>query len=501
MQAPSAPPVDHAGGQQLTLSTPGWAKKNPGRDASASSQGKRKQRDGEVEVVQASDDPIDVVQSRLARVESKIEALSSQLTQFMQHLTSHERRTCSSERPHEPSPGSTHANARDFPPVGSAADQKKQCPRLTTVWGRQLNDAVKSAGVMDKLIYKPAPPKASPSRSDTLIVLGIAESKSTTWQQRKADDMRAIHDVLQAIGTNIDNILGIHRLSPSKDISSEALRSRPMPIRVFMSSDTAVAEALRRAPSLKATVFCSVFLRRDLSKEDRELDRSARLARDEQNKLFAENNVENVKCIVPNRGKVGRLLLVNNEKKRVSELTSSTSVPCASSTAPASSSSSSSTSAPQTASSSTTAALASVSTATKTSSASQNVKSTTATSNEQPKTTSSNRARTQSTSASITNLQQDKRSSSRLRLDTSSQATSANSALEKEWQLATGSRKGGITKKEYGDIVSQCQILMAKVASLEQQLEKQLASVDRPAQEAMDVTNAATTADIELSSQ
>ena len=56
------------------------------------------------------------------------------------------------------------------------------------------------------------------------------------------------------------------------------VQETPQPLRVFLASQAAADEALRRSHMLKNSTFERGFIRRDLAKEDKEVDKSARQA-------------------------------------------------------------------------------------------------------------------------------------------------------------------------------------------------------------------------------
>ena len=259
-------------------------------------------------VEETDNDSYDVseqVLERMKAAESEIRAMKKVLDEILSFLRANPA------QPVADKPGKGCPN-ESFPTLASSRQQKPLAPTITTVWSRSISEAVKSSGIIDKLIYKPPQPKVYPTRHDTILLIGVDESKRDAWSHKKEDDKKAAQEVLASLGVSKDSVIGTYRFLPAKEATSESKR-RPQPLRVFLASQAAADEALRRSHMIKNSTFDRVFIRRDLAKEDKEVDKSARQARDMQNKLFEENNITNLKCVVSNRGKVGRLHII--EKK------------------------------------------------------------------------------------------------------------------------------------------------------------------------------------------
>ena len=275
-------------------------------------------------VEETDNDSYDVseqVLERMKAAESEIKAMKKVLDEILSFLSANPA------QPVADKPGKGCPN-EPFPTLASSRQQKPVAPTITTVWSRSISEAVKSSGIIDKLIYKPPQPKVYPTRHDTILLIGVDESKRDAWSHKKEDDKKAAQEVLASLGVSKDSVIGTYRFLPAKEATSESKR-RPQPLRVFLASQAAADEALRRSHMLKNSTFDRVFIRRDLAKEDKEVDKSARQARDMQNKLFEENNITNLKCVVSNRGKVGRLHIIE-KKATVSNADAASQLPTAS---------------------------------------------------------------------------------------------------------------------------------------------------------------------------
>ena len=172
--------------------------------------------------------------------------------------------------------GDSEINAGSHRPLETASTENAK-PTISTVWSSKLNEAVKSAGALDKLIHKPAQAKPVQSRTHTLIAFGIAES-GTNWDDKRVSDKRAVQQILASIGIDSDFVVSTYRFNSKSEVSPSESR-RPTPVRIFLSSKSAADEIIRKAHKLQGSEFSHVFFRRDLSKEDLLLDREARAAR------------------------------------------------------------------------------------------------------------------------------------------------------------------------------------------------------------------------------
>ena len=299
-----------------------------------------------------------------------------------------------------------------------------------------------------------------------------------TWTEKKADDKRAVQDVLSAIGVEASSVLNTYRFNAAANDGEDSQRSRPPPVRVFMANQPAVVTALRRAHLLADTDFKHVFLRRDLSKEDIEVEKLARQAKDEQNKVFTANKITNVKCIVSNTGKVGQVWIVSTEKRKPDATgavtTSATATAAAATTTPAQQQQES------TSRSSTSSQPSSTSPQPFSTSQAQSVTQAT-TSATSTISTSSAKNSTQPGPSNIRNNLRNSRSATRKSNDPGqlSASTPTNDAAPKD------KKKGGIPKQVHEDLQAKLAWALAEIESLKAQ------HASRSSQDEMDVVEAA----------
>ena len=281
---------------------------------STSSKSKRPVAETSIDGEDGSEEELDF-NDRLTRIEKKVADLVDGLSELVQVVKAWQ--LSNTDRPPNAASSDQRASATqptsDRWPTPGEASASNPASRITTVWGKHLDDAVKNAGLVERLNLKPPSINTRPSSYETLIVIGV-QVGGRTWDEKRAKDKEAVQSVLNAIGIEKGAVVSTYRFNPAKEASHDPKRSLHPPIRVQMASKEAVHEALRRAHRLRGTQFGQVFLRRDLSKEDKELDVLARKTRDEKNKELASNNVTNFKFVVPNSGKVGRIVLVDHTK-------------------------------------------------------------------------------------------------------------------------------------------------------------------------------------------
>ena len=284
MSGESMPPPS---GQALSIGTPGRARESqphppPGGTKSTTTAQLQRQPSTSAKRKQTTDDDGDVfydphhesteedllarvvkAEGTLASVVAKVEELHEMYIELKASLRAAAN-------------GDLETNVGSHRPHESASTENAR-PTISTVWSSKLNEAVKSAGALDKLIHKPAQAKPVQSRMDTLIVFGIAES-GANWDDKRVSDKRAVQQTLASIDIDSDLVVSTYRFNSKKGVSSSESR-RPTPVRIFLSSKSAADEIIRKAHKLQGSEFSHVFFRRDLSKEDLLLDREARAAR------------------------------------------------------------------------------------------------------------------------------------------------------------------------------------------------------------------------------
>ena len=281
---------------------------------SKSSKSKRQVSDTSLEDESDAVDQHDF-KDRLARIEQTVSDLAASVKELAQALQVYQQssahRPAAEARTSKPDTA-TNSITSEWP-LPSEVSSIKPVHKVTTVWGRQLDEAVKSAGLVERLNLRPTPATARPTSYETLIMIGVPEN-GRTLEERKSWDKEAARKVLNAIGVDKSVVLSTYRFNPPKVASQNPTRSLHQPIRVQLTTKAAVSEALRRAHRLQGTQFGDVFLRRDLSKEDKELDVIARKTRDERNKELEAANINHLKFVVPSSGKVGQIVLIDATK-------------------------------------------------------------------------------------------------------------------------------------------------------------------------------------------
>ena len=375
-----------------------------------------------------------------------------------------QRQLCPTQDENRPSSSrSSNSNSKaapdsNFPTLVAPLNPVPSRPAITTVWSRAISETVRSSGAIDKLIYKPPPPKPFQTRLDTVLLIGLSVPTASTWNEKKANDRKAAQEVLGLLGISHNQVSGTYRFLPSKSAPTTAT-TQPPPLRVFLASKSAADDALRRAHTLKSTCYDRVFVKRDLANEDKETDKSARQARDEQNRLFTESNITNLKCIVSNRGQVGRLLIVE-KKATASASTSNGSEHCATELSSISTASTASQPSAQTSATITALSAASSSVATTTKAAAI-TKSTATTTTTATTASSASASSTSSQAATKTVAAPQKAQASRQsRTDSKRDGASATSSQAstnervRSLSAAEKSKKGGIPKKTHANVVS-----------------------------------------------
>ena len=221
-----------------------------------------------------------------------------------------------------------HLPDKEYPKLGSSSHESSRSqqnetgtsaplepvrtqPQVVMKWNKNLSDVVKSSGISTKLVCQPLPPKPTVSRFDTFLAYGVPESGATNWPDKKAADKKAIVAILAELGIDSSKVISTYRFSSKK--GTESISKSPTGIRVFMSSEAAAQQALRLSHKLSTTRYSNVFIRRDLSKEDREIERQTVIKKKEQNRIF-EQTGEKFRVYAPNTGRaVGQLFLIASE--------------------------------------------------------------------------------------------------------------------------------------------------------------------------------------------
>lgn len=195
-----------------------------------------------------------------------------------------------------------------FPRLDGTKSNINEETKLKCVWTKDVSNYLKSKDNGDKstktkIELVEGIGKREIDRTRTLIAFGVEIGKA------KEDDFNKINNIIKEIGVTTDRIDRIYRFK-SKD------SNKPPPIRVTMKTTEDKDNVMKAASKLK-TNFPSVWLKKDLTREELREKKELEELRNKQEEKLKEEHGENLRCLITKKKEL--VIVINKKNEQTTE--------------------------------------------------------------------------------------------------------------------------------------------------------------------------------------